>query len=208
MKRIKDRKKLQMWLDRYDILSHFSDPRLPFELVRFDAHEIINNLYETSENIMFFVTGKLNIRNIRDDGTVYLISETTEFMILGDVEYADRHITPHIVEATEPSLMIVLPLDEQTRTKLDHDPVFLRYLLSSLAGKFIGFSSAVTEPKTLRERLIFHLENTAQDRMIRSVINTSDALQCSRRQLLRILKQLCEEGIVEKTGKGKYRLIE
>ena len=207
MKKIKDRKKLQIWLDRYDILSHFSDPDLPFELVCFDAHEIINNLCEASENLLFFVSGKLTIRNIRDDGTVYLISETTQFIMLGDVEYADMQMTPHIVEAAAPSLMIVLPLKGEIREKLDHDPVFLRYLLSSVAGKFIEFSSSVIEPKTLRERLLFHLENTAQDCMIRSVVNTSDTLQCSRRQLLRILKQLCEEGIIEKTGKGTYRLI-
>ena len=30
-------------------------------------------------------------------------------------------------------------------------------------------------------------------------------LRCSRRQLQRVLKKLCETGQVEKTGKGRYR---
>ena len=45
------------------------------------------------------------------------------------------------------------------------------------------------------------------DMTLTGVEKASLSLPCSKRQLLRILRTLQEEGIVIKTGKGKYRLL-
>ena len=206
MEKIRNEKELNRYLELCGIPELFTDPDLPFELYAFRRHEIVNNFFDSSEYLLFFVAGRLMIRQIRDDGTAAGIGEIREFTVLGDMEYADRKISMHIVEAMTPSRFIILHLTEEIRAKLDRDPVFLRYLLSSVTKKFILFSDAATSSKTLRERLLFHLEQTQKDHRIRSVAETAELLQCSRRQLLRILKQLTEEGIAEKTGKGEYRL--
>ena len=33
-------------------------------------------------------------------------------------------------------------------------------------------------------------------------------LRCSRRQLQRVIKDLCDQGLVVKVGKGKYQLVQ
>ena len=61
------------------------------------------------------------------------------------------------------------------------------------------------EPEDLKERTLYYLEH-ADHQTLKGVASAASYLQCSRRQLLRILKILQEEGSVIKTGRGTYRL--
>ena len=205
MKIINDSIMLEKHLNRYGIRSFFTDSSLPFVLYCFDRGEFVNNEIEFSEYLAFFTEGLIAITHVRDDGSVVSVSEPGSFTILGDLEFAGRRISPHLVEAKRRSYFVVLPL-KQIRKKLEQDPVFLMCMLSSVSEKFIRFSEAATASGTLREKLLYHMEVTREDHTIRSVIRTCAVLQCSKRQLLRILKQLCDEDIIVKTGKGTYVL--
>lgn len=86
--------------------------------------------------------------------------------------------------------------------------MFLRFVLGQLAGK-LSLSAAMTaSTQNLEEKLLFFLEKVQADHTISSVNQTLQALHCSRRQLQRVLKKLCEDGLVIKTGRGCYRLME
>ena len=207
MKKENDGKKLERYLNRYSIRSFFSDDSLPFELYSFSPREVINNLMDPSEYLMFFVSGRVSIFHIRDDGTVFTVYEMDEFSVLGDVEFGAKGVSPLLVEAVVKSYVVVLPLRNR-RKKLMQDPVFLWKMLESVSKKFTSFSDMVYSPGSLRDKVLYHFRYTEKDHMIRSVVRTCSALQCSKRQLLRILKALCEEGVLEKTGKGTYRLMQ
>ena len=56
--------------------------------------------------------------------------------------------------------------------------------------------------------MLFFLKKVQADHAISSVNQAMQALHCSRRQLQRVLKKLCDEGLVVKTGRGHYRLRE
>ena len=206
MKKIKNEKILETYLSRYQIRNLFSDSDLPFELYTFERGETINNILDGSRYIQFVLDGVIRITHVRDDGTVVSISEITELTILGDIEFAHPHISPYLVECVRKSTVIALPL-QTCRKKLENDPVFLRNLLGSVAAKFEAMSLAETSGRDLKEKVLYHLRSVRHDHMIRSVSRTASELQCSSRQLLRILKKLCAEGILEKTGKGSYRLL-
>ncbi len=205
MKIIKDKTVLENTLNRYDIRSFFSDTSLSFSLYCFEKGEFVNNTIDCSEYLSFFTEGRIEITHVRDDGSIVSVSEISSFTVLGDLEFADRLFSPHLVEAKKRSYFVVLPL-KGIRTTLEQDPVFLMHMLSSVSQKFVSFSSAATVSRSLKEKLLYHMEVTRKDHTVHSVIQTCSVLQCSKRQLLRILKQLCDEDIIVKTGKGTYVL--
>ncbi len=206
MKKENNAKRLNGFLTRFGIPSFFGISPLPFELYSASRNETVNNELEFADHLVFFVAGAITITHVRDDGTSFTISELKEFTVLGDMEFAASAVSPDLVETRKKSWFVVLPLKD-IRSQLMNDPVFLRNLLASISRKFILFSAAMTVPGSLRTRLLYHMQVTQNDHMIHSVVRTCSQLQCSKRQLLRILKQLCEEGIIEKNGKGSYRLL-
>ena len=60
--------------------------------------------------------------------------------------------------------------------------------------------------QTLEEKLLLYLDKMQPDHTIHSVNETVIAMHCSRRQLQRVLKTLCEEWSAGKDGQRQYRL--
>ena len=205
MKIIKDEKRTGTAVHTYGIHRFFSDPDLPFAMVQFDKGEYLNNLLDPSRYISFIISGTIRILNIRDDGSMYEIASGSGFTCLGDLEFASGDVSPYLVEAVRKTVCIAVPLKE-CRKKLENDPVFLRYILRSVARKLHAATAMAAGPKTLEEKVLYFMENECENQTLKGVEKASYALSCSKRQLLRILKRLCEEGRVVKTAKGAYLL--
>lgn len=203
MKMINDSQRLKAYLAKYDILSHFSDSNLPFSLYQFEKGETINNRLDPRHYITFVVSGTLKISNIREDGSVSDITAGSGFTCLGDVEFATGSKSPYLIEVMRRTTCIVLPLDS-TRDKLEKDPIFLTYLLRSVSEKLNRVTAMAVEPKDLRERILHYIRTECPDNRLAGVEKTAGVLHCSKRQLLRHLKALCDEGILIRTGKGEY----
>ena len=206
MKKVKDMKKLNEYLDQYHIRDCFSDPDLPFELYSFEKGEFLNNELDPFLYFSFVVSGTIRILHIREDGSVYEIASGRGPFSLGDMEFGSGEMSPYLVEVIRKTFCISLPL-EKCRTKLENDPAFLRYLLRTIAEKMMAVTASLAMPKTLSEKVIHYMQYECPNQTLVGVERASYSLSCSKRQLLRILKQLCEEGIVEKTGRGTYHLL-
>ncbi len=202
MKKIENDKRIEAYLDRYSVRSFFRFPdQIGFELYEFSKGEIINNLMDPIDYLLFTVGGKIRICNVRNDGTPVLLAEEEGFTVLGDVEFASNEVSAYIVEAA--SKVRCLSVDvNRYRDILENDPVFLSFLLRSVAGKLTLTTAYILEPEDLRERTIYYLQNQT----LSGVASAASYLHCSKRQLLRILKRLQEEGTIIKTGRGTYRL--
>ena len=205
MKKIKNEKRTDELIHLHGIHHLFTDPDLPFELVQFEKGEYMNNLLEPDQYLSFIVSGTIRILNIRDDGSLYEIASGSGFSCIGDLEFCSKEVSPYLVEIVRKTLCIVLPL-KQCRGKIENDPVFLRYLLGSLAKKLHASTAMAAMPKTLEEKVLYFMENECENHTLKGVEKASYALSCSKRQLLRILKRFCEEGKVTKTAKGAYML--
>ena len=59
--------------------------------------------------------------------------------------------------------------------------------------------------QTLEEKVLLYLNEIWPSHQITSVNAAMVSLHCSRRQLQRVLKKLCDEGVLEKNGRGSYR---
>lgn len=207
MKRIKNQQRLNALLEKNHIPQYFKDPDLPFQLWRFEKGEYLNNALDPLEYISFVIYGTIRIIHIRDNGSMYEVTSGSGFTILGDHEFGLHRLSPYLVETLSDVLCISLPL-VHCREKLENDPVFLRHLLKSMAEKITMLSGDLSEPSNLRERVLRYMKLQCPGMVLSGVEKVAHALGCSKRQLLRILRQLCEESIVTKTGKGKYQLEE
>ena len=85
---------------------------------------------------------------------------------------------------------------------------YLRFVLRQLAGKLSLSAVMTVSAQTLEEKVLIFLRKVQADHTISSVNQALQAFHCSRRQLQRVLKKLCDESLVVRTGRGCYRLKE
>lgn len=193
------------WLRDSGVDQWFDTPGLPFCLARFARGEYLTVPGVQMPDLLFVVQGAVQIYGVRRDGRLSPVSLGQSPLLLGDLEFVRPGETPFFVEAQTEVLCLCLPLD-RCRAPLGQDVRFLHRVLRSLADK-LGYFAAVDIPAaTIEERVLLYLKHSAPDRQLRGVQAATLQLRCSRRQLQRALKKLCDEGRVEKTGKGCYRL--
>ena len=184
---------------------HFSRRPPVMKLVEFEKGELINDPLQPLSRFYIIVKGSVSIYNLTDDGSIRYISEAAAGTLLGDMEFSGAGNQSFYIEAGETVLCLALPFRENLGC-LENDPVFLRFVLRQLAGKLSLSAMITAAAQTLEEKLLFFLSRVQPDHEIRSVNQTLQPLHCSRRQLQRVLKKLCEEGRIIKTGRGRYRL--
>lgn len=207
MKMIKDREQIREWVEREHILDYFDTPDLEFQACRYEKGEFITWFDRRLDDMLFLIEGTIQIYGIRENGSISPITEAESPAIIGDIEYIDHGISPFFVETKSPAVCIALSV-KKYRKQLDCDLRFLHMLLESYAIKIKTFSMIDMSTSTLEERLLLYMQHIWPLGELDGVESALLQLRCSRRQLQRVLKKLCQEGRVIKIGKGKYRLIE
>lgn len=205
MKRIQNPELLQTYMERCRIPSLFSSPLPKFELVSYDTGEILSYLRDSTSLLQFLVEGSVQIYALRADGSRYLLCQTGEFSVLGDLEFCGENPL-FFVETASPVLCLELSL-QSCREQLLSDSTFLLFLLRSVAHKLALVSRAEASCTTLEEKLLHYLKYETENHSFQGVELLSQHLHCSRRQLQRLLKKLTDEHVLEKTKKGGYRLV-
>ncbi len=204
MKIIENADTIQALLKQHDILSIFSDT-VPCTLYEFEKGEFLNNELDPYNYFCFIISGASRILHIREDGSMFQIALINDFTCFGDIEFATGNYSPYLVEITKRTQCIAIPL-QLCRKQLENDPLFLRFVLKNIGEKMEKITSENVLPKDLEERVLYYINYMCKNKTLRGVENASSALSCSKRQLLRILKKMCDEGILIKEGKGTYRI--
>lgn len=186
---------------------YFQAPPPVMRLLRFEKGEFLSRPFKKLNQFLLVVEGSVRIYDIRDDSRMQGISSGGVDSLLGDIEFCSAAYRPFYTEAAEPVLCLALPFAED-RAALEQDPVFLRFVLGQLARKLEMASHMDGLSLPLEERLLLYLEAPQSGGVIRHLNDPLLHLHCSRRQLQRVLKKLREEGQLEKTGRGCYRLAE
>ena len=205
MKQVHDEKMLERYINRYHINEIFDTKNLTFRLYQYERGEILNYNRDFSNHLQFLVSGAVQIYSIRGDGSRYPLCLLNDFTLLGDMEFCGETSLPFLVEATRKVMCIELPLYD-FRNALLNDNAFLRFLLRSVGHKMALFTQSEAAFTSLEEKLLHFLKYDCPDHQFQGVEATAIQLRCSRRQLQRLLKSLTEKGIIEKRGKGIYRL--
>lgn len=205
MKIQKDEKRLRTLIRTYKIDTLFSADDLPFELAVFEKGEFLNNVIDPQDYLCFPVSGTYRILHVRDDDSVSIVYAGSEFTCFGDMEFACNDRSLFLIEIVRRTTCIILPL-ANIRDQLKNDPVFLYYLLSSAADKLERITWSTAIPKDMRQRVLHYIRTECPNGILQGVGIACIRLNCSRRQLQRILKSMCDDGILAHTAKGTYTL--
>lgn len=207
METISNRMLLEDYLESFHIMEHFSIERPNFYLLHYLPHELITTPFSPSQYIQFVVKGELLLYDMPNEySTVMLQTTYNEVSLLGEVEIVDTQFTPFFVEARTDVYTVALYLDEY-KERLLNDPVFLRYLCATLAKKLKGAVSSSTA-MPLIDRMRAFIASTDPSKPLKDISVLARTFNVSNRQLLRVLKQLCEEGALRHDRKGEYRIIQ
>ena len=206
MKEIYDQQQIDSWLCSENILSHFDTKNLVFRAYRYEKGEFITSPTKELHDILFLVEGTIQIYGIRDNGSISPINEAQKPAVLGDLEFCTYGFSAFYTQA-KTSVVFLSLSTKRYRDQLDRDLKFLHMLLHSYADKLcLGALVNLTAP-TIEERVLLYMRNFCPSSEIKGIEATVHRLRCSRRQLQRVLKKLCETGKIEKIGKGQYRLM-
>lgn len=203
MHEICDRKLMEELIRQEKIKENFS--RLPeaIRLLQFEKGELLTCPMKKLEQFFIIIKGNVSIYGIHGDSRKFDVASSGKGTLLGDMEFSGTEKYPFFTEATETVWCLSIPFREN-RQMLENDVIFLRYVLKHMAVKLAMSAKMELYPQTLEEKVLIYLKDPASEYCIRSVNDAMVQLHCSRRQLQRVLKKLCEKGKIRKTGRGHY----
>ena len=206
MKIIKDETIIHRHIQQVDLLKKYEYRKQDYSLFYYERGEVITSSLHPLEHLMFVTEGHYQIYDITPEGNKTPMGLSSPHALIGDIEFSSDTYEPFFAEAATDLYCIALPFRSWKET-LNQDADFLRLVNRSLAAKLEHISYMDIRKKTVEERLLFFLEYVFPDRTMQSVEQAAVMLRCSRRQLQRVLRNLCEAGTIKKTGKGKYMLV-
>lgn len=202
MIRVDNEKRIQGYIKKYQLQKFAKN--YTFELYHFDPHEILNQKLNPRQYLLFLVSGTCEITTLRKNGTLFQITRISTFSCFGDMEFAVESIRQNEIETISECEFLALDL-MQYRSKLSEDPAFLRFLLKSIVEKMEMISSETRETTDVESKVLYYISHQSPSHKIIGIEKTAQEINCSRRQLERVLKKLCAESILAKEKKGVYK---
>ena len=177
---------------------------LSYRAYVYSRGELILSPHALLSNLLFITEGTVLIYTLLEDGAKVPVRVLEKGMMLGDVEFVTGEPTKNFVEAQNRVICLALPLAEY-RDALNGDVTFLHTLINSLLGKLRTVGDELIQSR-LEDRVKAYVLDNAPAHELCSIESALYTLHCSRRQLQRVLRQLCQSGFLVRTGKGRYRL--
>ena len=207
LKEITDTKRIEYWIEKEGLLNCFDTPDLVFQAYSYEKGDIIAGPDRKLDKIMFLIEGSVRIYGIRSDGSFLPVNHYTDSAIIGDVEFVRPEASSFFAEAKTASVFLTLSTTRYRR-QLDCDLRFLHMLLHAFIYKINLYSTYDTVASTIEERVLLHMKENYPSYELDGIEAAVLQLRCSRRQLQRVLKKLCDAGKIKKTGRGRYKLSE
>ncbi len=161
---------------------------------------------DESEKLIYIYTGSSRCSFIYPDGRCALLDYAPSPAFYGELELLSIQQYKSFVEAV--TICKGYAIDTlHTKDKLLTDPVFLCHLASYIALKLFRVNKQMADNLNypLKKRLASYILDKATDGIYSiSHTDTSKYFATSYRHLLFVFKELEDEGIIEKRGRGKY----
>lgn len=207
MKIIEDRLLLQEKLTEYKFHKIFTNlDAIPFSLQKYKAGEILLHEGIKLHSLFYLVEGKVKATSSVETGKSLLLRFNHPLAIIGDIELV-RHVPVQSqITAVTDCLCIVLPCDYIYNFEMNN-PLFLQDLLNHVSYKLQTSTTAsrVNLLASVENRFASYLlSTTTPDNEFGLELQTTkigeiaDLLGTTHRHLNRVVRDLCERGIIEK----------
>ena len=205
MKKIYDADITREALKESGLSGQFDTKGLNFFVIHYQQGEFLSTPEQPITCFQFLIRGSAVLYYLDENGARRNVVVLEHTGLLGDMEFALGNIPIFYIEAVSSVTALALPM-EQNREKLEKDCKFLLYLLRNASRIKISTARNQVILPHLEERLLYYLENECIHQTLIGMESTAAKLQCSRRQLQRVVKKLEGQGILVKLQKGRYRL--
>ena len=166
---------------------------------------------ERMEYLLFLISGKAKVSITAANGRSLLLNFFHKGQIVGDVEMMlHESVSTANVIAITPMECIGLSVD-YCKKVLSTNIDFMNFIAQRLAQKLdhSARSSAMNILYSLENRLCAYIVSTHENGEFQeNLTELAELLGTSYRHLLRTMQQLCEEGIIERCSRTKYRVID
>ncbi len=205
MKELSQAEAVRLFRTHETVSSCFEQDDLAFSAYQYQKGELLCSPHHPLQKMLFVVKGTVRIYALGKDGSLSPVHLMTAPGMLGDLEFCCGRVYSLYVEAQTPTTCLALDFEEN-RARLENDRRFLHALLRSFTQKFELFTAIHSESETVEEKILFYLSQMCPNQEFKGVDTVAFQLGCSRRQLQRVLKDLCAQQKIKKLGKGWYRL--
>ncbi len=205
MERIYDKKNVDACIAKSKYHAVLDSLDIDFHLIKYEKGELVSSPFQNEALFQIVEQGSLNIYFVRDDGTRYSLSNGASDYFLGDMDIFYPKSNNIYAEAAE-SLTCISFSIEQNKEILLSNAKFLELICVSLASKIGTMTTMDAAPASLTEQVLSYMKYKCSSETLKGVEQAAFHLHCSARQLQRILNQCETAGLVEKLGKGTYRL--
>lgn len=205
MKIIHDKNLLNKSIRELNLESRFDIGRLRPFLCSYKKGELLSGPHIHQKYLLFIVSGFVQIYGTGSDGRMIPVNMAEKGSLIGDVEFCNARSSNLFSEVVREVLCIGISIADN-REILENDNRFLRFLLTTVSAKVYLTGVQEVPAVSVEEKLIRYLQEECGENGLQEIEHVTMRLQCSRRQLQRVLKNLCEQGKIVKTGKGRYRL--
>ncbi|WP_045516702.1 Crp/Fnr family transcriptional regulator [Neobacillus niacini] len=211
MKELKDREMLEYYLKAHQLESVFNEEIMPYlSLHHFEQGELILSQGEPSKYLYVLVKGKIKIYTTSAEGKTLILSFKSPIEVIGDIEYVQEIDTINTVEAVSSVYLIGVQHTMLRKFTNDYSP-FLKFILNIITEKFylktnsMSFSLLYPVEVRLASYLlsVTHDENESilnSQLSTTSLTDTANLIGTSYRHLNRVIRQLCSDGLVERSN--------
>lgn len=163
---------------------------------------------EPISELYFVVKGKTKVIHSMENGKQSMVTFDTPLSILGEIEFMLDVESQNALQAVEDT--IVLGISYQYKQQLIQYHPFLYFVSQYVCHKIIrnDQNNSINQIYTVSQRLCSYIVSKTENHLFHdNYTHLAEYLGCSHRQLLRVLKSLCDQNILRKTGKG-YEIID
>lgn len=205
MRKISDQNRIKKAIEHLDLNSEFETEYLQFEIRIYAKGEQIVSPLNPMKQFIFIISGTVRIYQLDEDSTIHSLINVHNRGSLGYNEFCfDNNDYTLYAEALTQVICLTLPFKQPARD-LKSDSKFLLFLLKNSLINQIKHSEMTHFYSNLEDKLIFYMENQCSNRTLTSVNDAVHALHCSRRQLQRTLKKLCDDQKLVHVKRGCYQ---
>lgn len=205
MKRFYDSTLIEAYLKQTTFESAISSLREHLFVTQYKKGEFIAMPLQKEHLFQIIIQGTVNIYFIRDDGSLYSLANARKDHLLGEMEIFPHQPGNVYAEATDDVICLALSI-EAGKSALLENCQFLQLVCESLTQKMEAVTTLDAAPASLKQRVLIYMKYKCHKGELKGLQQAAFHLNCSARQLQRILNQYEADGIVTKTGKGVYKL--
>lgn len=174
-------------------------------VTKYQKGEFVTTALQQEHLFQIIVQGSVNIYFIRDDGSVYSLANAKENDLLGEMELFQHQPGNVYAEANSDVICLAISVGACKNVLLANCQ-FLQLICESLSQKMETITAFDVAPESLKQRVLTYMKYKCSNGEIKGLQKAALHLNCSARQLQRILTQYESEGVMIKIGKGSYKL--